>query len=309
MLLPEPAFSAMTGSAGPSDPIKFAFECANAGVGFALVTLTEVVGSGPRRVGTQLCINAKRQCVGSLSGGCLDHAVIEEAIAAINTRANRLLHFGPGSPNEDLNLPCGSQLRLRLDCDIALTTWQDLLACKQQRQPYWLYWRADQLQLSKQPVASSIGYLPSLLLHVAGNGPALLSFARLALAADLELLAYSRDGASASALRALGVAVNTEFTPGLDAYAAAITLFHEHENEDAFLQHALKQEAFYIGAMGSARAQQARLARLKALDATLELAKLRAHIGVIARTRTPQMLALSVLTELMQCYEQLHADT
>lgn len=291
-----------------SDPIDFASACANAGIDFALVTLTEVIGSGPRRVGTQLCISAKRQCVGSLSGGCLDHAVIEEAMLAIHQRANRVLHFGPGSPNEDLNLPCGSQLRLRVDGDIAAATWQRLLACKQQRRPYWLYWDADQLQLSEQPLRSGISYRPNLLLHAAGNGPALCSLARIALAADLDLLAYTRDVASAQDLQALGVRVSVDFVPLLDAYAAAITLFHEHENEDAFLQHALKQDAFYIGAMGSERAQQARLTRLKALDATLDLAKLRAHIGLIARTRTPQMLALSVLTEIMQCYEQLNTS-
>lgn len=291
-----------------SDPIEFAIACANAGVGFALVTLIEMIGSGPRRVGTQLCINAKRQWVGSLSGGCLDHAVIEEAMLAINQRVNRVLHFGPGSANEDLNLPCGSQLRLRIDCDIALETWQSLLACKQQRRPYCLYWQADQLQLSEQMVEGSIHYLPNLLLHIAGSGPALSSTARVALALDLELVAYTRDSATASELQKLGIRVATDFLPVLDAYAAAVTLFHEHENEDVFLHHALKQQAFYIGAMGSARAQQARLARLKALDATLDLAKLRAHIGVIARTRTPQMLALSVLTEIMQCYEQRNTN-
>ena len=298
----------MSAARALGDPIEFAIACANAGDGFALVTLIQMVGSGPRRVGTQLCINAKRQWVGSLSGGCLDHAVIEEAMLAIDQRVNRVLHFGPGSLYEDLNLPCGSQLRLRVDCDIPLETWQSLLACKQQRRAYWLYWQADQLRLSEQVVRGSIHYLPNLLLHIAGSGPALSSIARLALAADLELVAYTRDSATARALQELGTRVATDFRPQLDAYAAAVTLFHEHENEDVFLQHALKQQAFYTGAMGSARAHQARLVRLKALDATLDLAKLRAHIGLIARTRTPQMLALSVLMEIMQCYEQLNTN-
>lgn len=297
----------MSASQRLSDPIQFASACADTGVRFALVTLTEVIGNGPRRVGTQLCVSATGECVGSLSGGCLDRAVIEEAMIAINAHANRVLHFGPGSPNEDLNLPCGSQMHLRVDCDIPATSWQNLLACKLARQPYWLYWSADYLQLSTGPRASSIVYLPELLLHVAGSGPALSSLAKIALAAEVAVTVYTHDDTSASELQALGIPTERDFQPVLDPYSAAITLFHEHAHEDVFLQHALKQEALYIGAMGSARAHQARLVRLAALDARLDLAPLRSHIGLVARARTPPMLALSVLTEIMQCYEQLHA--
>ena len=92
--------------------------------------------------------------------------------------------------------------------------------------------------------------------------------------------------------------------PPPDAQTAVVTLFHDHDRELPPLREALASPAFYIGALGSRRAQLARQAALR--DSGVEqadLVRLRGPIGVVAPVREPRLLAASVLTEILAAYE------
>jgi len=76
--------------------------------------------------------------------------------------------------------------------------------------------------------------------------------------------------------------------------------FHDHDWEPPLLADALKTEAFYIGAQGSQRARDARLADLRAMDVPEEqLTRLTGPVGLIPSARDPGTLAVSVLAEVL----------
>lgn len=92
----------------------------------ALATVVQTWGSGPRREGAKMAITAGMQMAGSVSGGCVEGAVIEEALAALEDGRPRLLHFGVTDENAwEVGLTCGGELTVfveRLD----RSWWQSL---------------------------------------------------------------------------------------------------------------------------------------------------------------------------------------
>ena len=65
-----------------------------AGKGVAVATVIVTWGSSPRPVGSQLGVDDAGNMVGSVSGGCIEGAVIKEAMDTINDGKPRLLDFG-----------------------------------------------------------------------------------------------------------------------------------------------------------------------------------------------------------------------
>ncbi len=64
------------------------------GLGVALATVVSTWGSAPRAAGSQLAVNERGEFVGSVSGGCVEPAVIQEALEAIRDGRPRLLEYG-----------------------------------------------------------------------------------------------------------------------------------------------------------------------------------------------------------------------
>jgi xanthine dehydrogenase accessory factor len=94
----------------------------------------------------------------------------------------------------------------------------------------------------------------------------------------------------------------------IDPWTAIVLLFHDHEWEAALLRWALATPALLIGAQGGAQARADRDAMLERIGCTTEdKARIHSPIGLIPRTRDPQVLALSVLAECVASYERLLA--
>ncbi len=89
------------------------------GKGVALATVVTTWGSSPRPVGSQLAIDADGRFAGSVSGGCIEGAVIKEAIDAIATGRPRVLDFGVTNEQAwEVGLACGGKVQVfveRLD--------------------------------------------------------------------------------------------------------------------------------------------------------------------------------------------------
>ncbi len=89
------------------------------GTGVAVATVVSTWGSSPRPVGSQLAVDAGGKFVGSVSGGCIEGAVIKEALDAIATGRPRLLDFGVTNEQAwDVGLACGGKVQVfveRLD--------------------------------------------------------------------------------------------------------------------------------------------------------------------------------------------------
>jgi xanthine/CO dehydrogenase XdhC/CoxF family maturation factor len=74
----------------------------------ALATVVRTWGSSPRQPGSQLVVNDAGQFAGSVSGGCIEGAVVREALAAMADGAPRLLEFGVTSEMAwEVGLACG----------------------------------------------------------------------------------------------------------------------------------------------------------------------------------------------------------
>lgn len=86
----------------------------------------------------------------------------------------------------------------------------------------------------------------------------------------------------------------------LDERCAVIALTHDPKLDDLALMEALRTRAFYVGALGSRRNNQARRERLKEFDLNdAQLARLHGPVGIYIGSRTPPEIAISILAEVV----------
>jgi xanthine/CO dehydrogenase XdhC/CoxF family maturation factor len=87
-----------------------------AGKGVALATVVETWGSAPRPVGSHLVIDEEGNFLGSVSGGCVEGAVITEAADVIQDGKPRILEFGVADETAwRVGLSCGGRIRVYVE--------------------------------------------------------------------------------------------------------------------------------------------------------------------------------------------------
>ncbi len=83
------------------------------GKGVALATVVATWGSSPRPVGSQLVIDENGRFEGSVSGGCIEGAVIQEAKEVMRAGEPRILEFGVSDEQAwEVGLACGGTVRV-----------------------------------------------------------------------------------------------------------------------------------------------------------------------------------------------------
>lgn len=83
------------------------------GLGVALATVVGTWGSSPRPIGSQLAVAADGRFLGSVSGGCVEGAVVEEALAVMADGEPKLLEFGVADETAwEVGLACGGTIRV-----------------------------------------------------------------------------------------------------------------------------------------------------------------------------------------------------
>ncbi len=99
-----------------TDILTTAETWARDGRGVALATVTETWGSAPRPVGSHLVIDAAGNFLGSVSGGCVEGAVVGEAIDVIADGKPRMLEFGVADETAwQVGLSCGGRIRVYVE--------------------------------------------------------------------------------------------------------------------------------------------------------------------------------------------------
>ena len=321
----------MTGSATLAQALAWASE----GRPVALATVLSTWGSSPRPAGSQLAITDRGAFAGSVSAGCVEAAVVEEAATILAGGAPRLLQYGVSDERAwSVGLACGGRMEIRLEAaDPGLLA--PLLADLAARRP--------------AAVVTRLPDGPSRLLHPGEAAPPLDALVRRALARDASGPADGPDGpvfiraypppvrvaivgavhiaqalAPMARLAGYHVAVvdprsgfaTPERLPGVellaewpdaalrrlepDARTAVVALSHDPKLDDPALLVALRSEACYVGALGSRRSHAARLERLRAegLDEAA-LARIRGPIGLDLGAESPGEIAASILEELV----------
>jgi xanthine/CO dehydrogenase XdhC/CoxF family maturation factor len=84
-----------------------------AGKGVALATVVSTWGSSPRPLGSKLAVDSEGAFIGSVSGGCVEGAVVTEALEAIRDGKPRLLDFGVSNEQAwEVGLACGGKIEI-----------------------------------------------------------------------------------------------------------------------------------------------------------------------------------------------------
>jgi xanthine/CO dehydrogenase XdhC/CoxF family maturation factor len=82
----------------------------------AIATVVETWGSAPRPVGSHLVIDDEGNFLGSVSGGCVEGAVVEEALEVIGSGAAKTLSFGVADETAwRVGLSCGGKIAVYVE--------------------------------------------------------------------------------------------------------------------------------------------------------------------------------------------------
>ena len=96
-----------------TDILKAAEDWRKSGREVALATVVQTWGSAPRPVGANLVIDADGNFLGSVSGGCVEGAVVAEALDVIESGMPKMLEFGVADETAwQVGLSCGGTIRV-----------------------------------------------------------------------------------------------------------------------------------------------------------------------------------------------------
>jgi xanthine/CO dehydrogenase XdhC/CoxF family maturation factor len=98
------------------DPLAIAESWKMEGRQVALATVVETWGSAPRPAGSHLVIDAEGNFHGSVSGGCVEGAVVSEAAEVLDSGAPRMLEFGVADETAwRVGLSCGGRIKVYVE--------------------------------------------------------------------------------------------------------------------------------------------------------------------------------------------------
>jgi len=304
----------------PADILRFLLARAEEGLATALVTLTGIEKGSSRGIGSQMAIAEDGRYAGSFSGGCIEAAVVAEALDTLRDDQPKFVRFGIDSPYIDIRLPCGGGVDLLFNPRPDLKAIAEIVRNLEARTPTVLRVSGQGIEASASNAATSgwhgdafeVHYVPALRIVAIGQGEDLSAFARLADRFGADVSALSPDQSAVELLRDERIdtveLVSRTSLPAIrsDPWTAIVFLFHDHDWEEALLPQALRLPAFYFGAVGSRRTHQARLAMLQAAGVPETVWRaLRGPVGLIPATREPATLALSILAEIVGEYQRI----
>ncbi|WP_116082769.1 XdhC family protein [Tropicimonas sp. IMCC34011] len=301
------------------------------GRGAALATVIETWGSAPRPVGSQLAISGDGAIAGSVSGGCVEGAVVVEAADMIATSAReaKLLEFGVSDDEAfAVGLACGGRIAVLVEpigSALPDTLLSELVEARAARRPvaYLVDAEAGQRRLAGPEEeglparfrADRSGFLedgrtfagihnPPLRMVVVGAvhiAQPLVVMARLAGYAP-ELIDPRE--AFGSAERFPGEALSHDYPDEVlarvppDARTAVVTLSHDPKIDDPAILAALRSDCFYLGCLGSTRTHAKRMDRLRPQVGDAALARIHAPVGLDIGSRSPAEIAISIMAEV-----------
>jgi xanthine dehydrogenase accessory factor len=290
------------------------------GLRTVLVTVCGVEGSSMRNPGTIMGVAEDGRFAGSLSGGCIENAVVAEALDALAHRTPRLVRFGAGSPYLDIKLPCGVGLDVSFHPVQNEAFAQSCIGSIGARQPFSIVTGPEGVEhvpewqeasFDAETGYATFGHYPGPHIQIVGHGAGVESLANMASAFGCTTRILTPDARLIEQLAELGLAAHlldrTNQTDLLqsDPWTATVFLFHDHDWEIDLMERALAMPHFYLGAMGGRRAHAFRSEALLARGITQkQLDCIRAPIGLFHSSRDPHTLALSTLGEVVRTYEE-----
>lgn len=286
---------------------------ANASGDGVLAVITRTEGPSYRPVGAVMAFLPDDMRIGTLSSGCIESDLALHAAETLQTGAPKTVLYGRGSPYIDIQLPCGGGLEILLVPRPDRNVLETLIETLDGRRPATLVIdrQAGGIAAHADAAASeadrfAVTFEPELQFFIFGKGPEASTFAGLVQSAGYPNLLLSPDEETLEAGRAAGCTtrhlvskcVPADVVP--DGWSSVVLFFHDHDWEPPILERALETDAFYIGAQGSQRARDARMAELEAMSVSAEARdRLHGPIGLVPSARDARTLAVSVLAEVL----------
>ncbi|HMO40736.1 MAG TPA: XdhC family protein [Saprospiraceae bacterium] len=310
---------------------------------FAVATVIGTWGSSPRPVGSVLLVREDGAMAGSVSGGCVENAVVKSALQVLASGVPQALHFG--ITNDEawaVGLSCGGKLDVWVEPFPTGAVQEQLLAALRadtgglwlsrldeghyapvflspaaiaEAHPDWAFaypiWRERRSQVL---VASGERWF----VRVVPRKNRLLIIGAAHIAVELVRLAHLFDFATTVIDPRQVFATKTQFAEAphdmlvnwpaavlptfeLDAWTYAVLLSHDPKIDDQALHLLLRSEIGYIGALGSRRTHEQRIARLRAEGfSDAAIARIHAPVGLSIGAQGAREIAVSIIAEMIQ---------
>jgi xanthine dehydrogenase accessory factor len=299
--------------------IRTAMDWMNRGHRVVLGTVVRTWGSSPRPPGSLMVIRDDGQVAGSVSGGCIEDDLIDRVKRGeLAPRLPQSTRYGVSADEaQRFGLPCGGTVQVVLEPLSAQSMLRELLAAIEAHRVVRRRLematgitslnpadRDDAVRFDGQVLETVHG--PRLRLLVIGAGQLSRYLASMAVMLDYRVTVCDPRDEYHEAWSAMeGVTLSRTMPDdlvlamNLDANSAVVALTHDPKLDDLALMEALKTPAFYVGALGSRRNNDARRARLLDFDVSaVELAKLHGPVGLNLGGKTAPEIALSIVAEM-----------
>jgi len=299
-----------------------------------LATVVRTWGSSPRPIGSIMALCETGAVVGSVSGGCIEDDLIyrftqayavgqaaqsPDQESAIPSGAPQRVKYGiTADEAHRFGLPCGGTLELLLEFDPEAASLNQLVQSLETGQ---LMQRSTQLatgavslHTSDMPTELSIDdvqlvntFGPEYRMLLIGAGQLTEYLATMALFNGFAVTVCDPREEYSGAWGVPNVTLTKDMPDDVvqafkpDRRSCVIALTHDPKLDDLALLEALETDAFYVGAIGSRRNNDARRQRMiEHLDKTEEeLERLRGPIGIYIGSKTPAEIAVSIMAEVL----------
>lgn len=302
-----------------------------AGRGAALATVVETWGSAPRPVGAMLVIDRDGAMEGSVSGGCVEGAVITEALEMLEGNGPaRLLDFGVSDDEAfAVGLACGGRIRVLVDVvgtSLPEALLAELVEARAARRPVALVsdlktgaralagfadhearFRADRSGVEEDGETFVAVHNPPLRMIVVGAVHIAQALVPMAKSCGYDVSLIDPRPVFGSDERFPGQPISDDWPDeamaaiGLDTRTAVVTLTHDPKLDDPAIMAALRSQVFYLGCLGSTRTHAKRIERLeKAGFSEADIARIHAPVGLDIGAKSPAEIAVSVMAQVTQ---------
>ena len=287
----------------------------------ALATVISTWGSAPRPVGGQMAIDSNGEIIGSVSGGCIEGAVINEGINSINDGKLRIKDYGISNDMAwEVGLACGGELKiliqpLNLEDEIVYSIVENI----KNREPTKLIINcltgSRHIDNSIINQISSYDKIKEEFIHVIDPKPRLFivgavhiaqALISLAKTADFEIILIDPRDHFATKDRFPNCKIINEWPDTalsnfiLDKATHLVTLTHDPKIDDPALIYTLKKDIGYIGSLGSKKTHNKRCERLIDIGfCQSDISKIHGPIGLNIKAKTPAEIAISIMAEII----------
>ncbi|TFZ00311.1 XdhC family protein [Ramlibacter humi] len=293
-----------------------------------LATVVRTWGSSPRPIGSIMALAEDGSVVGSVSGGCIEDDLIyrftqaysgKGEAKAIPSGAPSFIKYGiTADEAHRFGLPCGGTLELLLEYDPDEAALSQLVSALEAGQLMRRTVRiadgvvalapADtpsDLAVTPEAVVNTFG--PEYRMLLIGAGQLTEYLATMALFSGFSVTVCDPREEYRGAFNVPGAKLVNDMPDDVvkafrpDRRSCVVALTHDPKLDDLALLEALETDAFYVGAIGSRRNNEARRERMIEHFGQTEasLARLRGPIGIYIGSKTPPEIAVSVMAEIL----------